>query len=248
MPGGTFFRRPKGKSPVKKRLKINGIIMGAAALPIIFFPRVFLRGTSGSAAQDMLVTFGFAFIILGQVIRVSARGYKAEHSRDSQALIQGGPYQVVRNPMYLGILSIGLGVVLMVFKWWAALIFIAVFTLRYILLIYSEEKKLSAMFPQEYPQYCSKVPRIFPSLSRLIKLDVSQYLPVKISWFYKEIGSMLTLLFLVLAVEAGEEIIQGSLRAYLRQSGWLFLTFIICVTLIFLLNKRTAKKYASSAN
>ncbi|MCX5669261.1 MAG: hypothetical protein NTX89_03995, partial [Candidatus Omnitrophica bacterium] len=121
---------------MKKRLKVNGIIMGFSALVIVFFPKFFLRIYSGSIQEKILEVLGFTFILLGQIIRVSARGYKAEHSLDSRALIQGGPYQVVRNPMYLGIFLIGLGVVLAVFRWWAAVVFAVVFIMRYILLIY----------------------------------------------------------------------------------------------------------------
>lgn len=233
---------------MKKRLKINGIIMGFAALLIAFFPRFFLRVYSGGIREEILEALGFAFILLGQIIRVSARGYKAEHSRDSRELIQGGPYQVVRNPMYVGIFLIGLGVVLVVFKWWAVIVFAAVFTIRYILLIYKEEKNLRRMFPQAYAEYCRKVPRIFPALSSIVRLDISEYLPIRIVWFKKEIGSILTLLLLVLLVEAWEDIAIEGVRVYLQQSVWLFMTFILFTILIILLSRRTDKKNGFSAN
>lgn len=233
---------------MKKRLKVNGIIMGFAALAIVFFPRFFLRVYSGSPKEEILEVAGFAFILLGQIIRVSARGYKAEHSQDSRALIQGGPYQVVRNPMYLGIFLIGLGVVLAVFKWWAVIVFVAVFIIRYIFLIYQEEKKLRFMFPQIYPEYCCKVPRIIPVLSGIIKLDISDYLPIRISWFKKEIGSIVTLLLLILIVWSWEKVTQEGIRAYLQQSGWVFLTFVLFIFFVILLNKRTSEKNESSAN
>ncbi|MFH1191346.1 MAG: isoprenylcysteine carboxylmethyltransferase family protein [Candidatus Omnitrophota bacterium] len=232
---------------MKKRLKINGVIMTGAALGIVFFPRFFLRAYSGSMREKMVEVLGYMFILIGQMIRVSARGYKAQHSQDSQALIQRGPYQVVRNPMYLGIFLIGLGVVLAVFKWWAAVVFAVVFILRYILLIYQEEKKLCAMFPRAYPEYCRKVPRIFPALSSLIKLDIIEYLPIKIIWFKKEIGSILTLLLLVLLVGSWGDIAKEGFRVYFRQSVWLFLTFILFIILVILLSKRTNKKDEHSA-
>ena len=233
---------------MKKRLKINGIIMGCAALVIVFFPRLFLRDYSSGNREIIMEVLGFAFILLGQIIRVSARGYKAEHSRDSQALIQGGPYQVVRNPMYLGIFLIGLGVVLAVFKWWAVVVFIAVFIIRYVLLIYTEEKKLGAMFPQSYPEYCRKVPRIFPALSSLINLDIIEYLPIKIIWFKKEIGSILTLLLLTLLVESWGDIVKEGFRIYLQQSVWIFLTFVLFIIFVVLLSKRTSRKNEANAN
>ena len=226
---------------MKKRLKINGFIMGLAALIIVFFPRAFLRMSSGIWQEEILEALGFGLILLGQIIRVSARGYKAEHSQVSHALIQGGPYQIVRNPMYLGIFLIGLGVVLAVFKWWAIMVFVAVFIVRYILLIYQEEKKLRLMFPQAYPEYCRSVPRIFPAFISIIKLDISEYLPIKLSWFKKEIGSILTLLLLTLLVEFAEEVMQGGLQVYLQQLIWIFLTFIFFFIFIIFLSRRTAK-------
>jgi len=233
---------------VKKRLKINGIIMGLAALAIAFFPRFFLQAYSGSVREEILEVLGFAFIILGQIIRVSARGYKAEHSLDSRALIQSGPYQITRNPMYLGIFLIGLGVVLAVFKWWAIIVFMVVFIVRYIVLIYKEEKKLALLFPQSYPEYCRKVPRILPAVSSMIRLDISEYLPMKLVWFKKEIGSILTLVLLVLLVESWEDIAQEGLRDYLLQSVWIFLVFILFIILVILLSRRTIKQSSHGAN
>jgi protein-S-isoprenylcysteine O-methyltransferase Ste14 len=228
---------------VKKRLKINGMIMACAALAIALFPRFFLRvANSGGIPEEILEVLGFALILLGQIIRVSARGYKAEHSQDSQALIQGGPYQVVRNPMYLGIFLIGLGVVLAIFRWWAVVVFAAVFILRYILLIYQEEKKLGAMFPQAYSEYCRKVPRIFPALSSIIKLDIIEYLPIKIIWFKKEVGSILTLLLLTLLVESWGDIAKDGFRVYPQQSVWIFLTVTAFIISVILLSKRTDKR------
>ena len=234
---------------MKKRLKINGIIMACIVLVIAFFPRFFLRvANSGGIREEIVEALGFALILLGQIIRVSARGYKAEYSQDSQILIQGGAYQVVRNPMYLGIFLIGLGVVLAIFRWWAVVVFVAVFIIRYILLIYKEEKKLYAMFPQAYPEYCRKVPRIFPALSSIIKLDIIKYLPIKIVWFKKEIGSILTLLLLILLVESWEDIAEEGIRVYFQQSVWIFSTFALFIIFVILLSKRTNKRDESGAN
>lgn len=227
---------------MKKRLKINGIIMACAAIVVAFLPGIFFRNNAAGGIEEYIEIFGFSFILLGQTIRVSSRGYKAEHSRESQALIQGGPYQVVRNPMYLGILLIGLGVVLAVFKLWAAAIFLTVFVIRYVLLIYKEEKNLLAAFPGAYREYCKKVPRIFPSLSNLIKLDVAEYLPIKISWVKKEIGSILGLLSLTLLAESWEDIYREGIKVYLKQSVWLIFTFILFIIFVILLSKRTGKK------
>lgn len=235
-------------SKMKKRLKINGIIMVCAGMGIVFFPKFFLHSHSGGFGQESLEITGFALILLGQIIRICARGYKSENSLDSRALIQGGPYQVVRNPMYLGIFLIGLGVILAVFKWWTIIIFIIVFIIRYILLIYKEEEKLRPMFPDTYPQYCRKVPRLFPALSRMIKLDIVEYLPLKMAWIKKEIGSALTLLLLVLLVQGWVKIVEQGFKAYLAQSLRLMAVFVLFAILVILLIKRTRQKNEPGSN
>jgi protein-S-isoprenylcysteine O-methyltransferase Ste14 len=230
---------------VKKRLKINGIIMGCAAIMVVFFPGIFFRSHVNGGIEEYIELLGFSLILLGQIIRVSARGYKAEHSCESQALIQGGPYQIVRNPMYLGIFLIGLGVVLAIFKWWAVIIFIIVFVIRYVMLIYKEERKLLTLFPEAYKDYCKKVPRILPALSTITRLDISEYLPIKLIWFRKEIGSILTLLLLTLLVESWEDISCKGLKVYFYQSAWLFLTFVLFIIFVILLSGWTHKKDGS---
>lgn len=219
--------------------------MACAAIMVVFFPRIFFRSNINGGIEEYIELLGFSLILLGQIIRVSARGYKAEHSCESQALIQGGPYQIVRNPMYLGIFLIGLGVVLAVFKWWAAVIFVIVFIIRYIILIYKEEKKLLTLFPESYKDYCKKVPRILPALSTITSLDISEYLPIKLIWFRKEIGSIITLLLLTLLVESWEDISCKGFKVYFYQSAWLFLTFVLFIIFVILLSRWTNKKDGS---
>jgi len=226
---------------MKKRLKINGIIIFFATIAVVFFPKFFFRIDS-NMEWEALEIFGFALILFGQLIRVSARGYKAEHSAQSHALIQAGPYQIVRNPMYLGILFIGLGVVMAIFKLWAALIFILVFVIRYIALIHKEEKQLLKVFPREYKEYCRKVPRIFPSFAKLVKSDIGEYLPIKMVWFKKEIGSIICLLLFVGLVDLWKDIQKEGFATYLKEALWLLAMFILFAELVFLLEKHTEQK------
>lgn len=139
---------------MKRRIKINGIIIVCAVALMAIFPGLFLRERRVEFGGEFLRIAGFGFMFLGQLLRVSARGYKSEHSQNSGALVKGGPYAAVRNPMYLGILLIGLGVNLILFRWWVMVLFLSVFIARYILLIVNEEKKLLAAFPGSIKNIC----------------------------------------------------------------------------------------------
>jgi protein-S-isoprenylcysteine O-methyltransferase Ste14 len=190
---------------MKKRLKINGIIITAALFLIVLFPSVFIRRCYWDSPDDAIEVMGLVFILLGQLLRTSARGYKAEYSRDGQDLVSGGPYSLVRNPMYLGIFFIGLGIVLVIFYWWAALIFLAGFAVRYVMLLFNEERKLLRLFGNKYVAYQKTVPRLFPSFRALLQKDISEYLPLKWRWIKKEIGTVVAVLLLVEVIESFEE-------------------------------------------
>lgn len=224
---------------MKKRLKINGFIMFIAVFLVAVFPSVFFRYNSTGYFDEIAEILGIVFILLGQIFRVSARGYKSEHSQNGHSLIQGGPYALVRNPMYLGILLIGLGIVLMLFKWWAACIFLLVFAFRYLALIFKEEKKLRVLFPQDYPDYCAKVPRILPSLVALLKMDISEYLPLKLSWLKREIGPILAVLLIAFFIESWEDIRAEGIRIYFREAAAIIVTAILFIGLAMYLSKRT---------
>lgn len=204
---------------MKRRIQVNGFIMFFAFLLIVFYPGVFFRKEkfSNPRVDQFAEVVGFAFILLGQLIRVSARGFKSEYSQNGHALIQAGPYALVRNPMYLGILFIGTGIVLMLFEWWTIFIFLLVFALRYVPLIFKEEKFLIEAFPKDFPSYRQRVPRILPSLAKIVKVDISKILPLKLAWVRKEIGSILPVLFLVLLIESWEDIKKKGFGVFSRE-------------------------------
>jgi protein-S-isoprenylcysteine O-methyltransferase Ste14 len=223
---------------MKKRLKINGIIMFVASLSIVILPSVFLRHKSPHSLDEFMELFGIAFVLLGQIFRASARGYKSEHSKNGGALIQGGPYSLVRNPMYLGILLIGVGIIFILFRWWVLGLFLLIFTLRYILLIFKEEKKLLMMFPETSKEYFKNVPRLIPSFSMLFRNDIAEYLPLKFTWVKKEIGSMLAVLLTTLFVESWGDIRHEGMRIYLQELVFLIMVIILFICLVVYLHKR----------
>jgi len=224
---------------MKKRIRHNGIIMCCSALIILIFPGWFLRKGTPVYLDQAAEICGMALIFLGQIFRISARGFKAEHSRDGEVLLQSGPYALVRNPMYLGITLIGLGIVLMLFKLWVLCIFLLFFLLRYILLIFQEEKKLQSFFPQDYPQYQKLTPRIFPSLGMLLGKEMSEYLPLRLSWLKKEIGPILAVLLVALGLGAWKDIKNGGINVYLNRAAAILVIAILFMWLAIYLTRGT---------
>lgn len=233
---------------MKRRLKTNGVIIFLVIALLILSPSLFLRSVKEANLDTAAKISGITLILLGQILRACARGYKSEYSRSGHALIQGGPYTLVRNPMYLGILGIGSGIVLAFFNWWVIIIFLTIFVWRYILLIFKEEEKLSSVFPQEYRDYRKNVPRILPSLPTILQKDIAGYLPLKLPWLKKEIGSILAVLLLVFFLELWKDVQAKSINLYLKEATLFLAIIILFIFLTIYLIRRTnnQQKDASS--
>ncbi|MBU1999056.1 MAG: isoprenylcysteine carboxylmethyltransferase family protein [Candidatus Omnitrophota bacterium] len=228
---------------MKKRLKINGFIIFITILAISLFPTLFFRETSLDFLNEFYELMGISIMLLGQLVRISARGYKKEHSPKGSALIINGPYKFVRNPMYLGILLIGVGAVLIFFKLWVTGVFFLFFIIRYILLIFQEEKYLLDSFGQAYKDYMLHTPRLFPSLRTLIINDVRDILPLKVAWIRTEQPQVLIVLFVAIFFESGMDIYKEGLKGHLSELGGTIIIFTFFIFLIlYLLNKEKALK------
>jgi len=103
---------------------------------------------------------GIGFVVLGLLLR----GWACGHLKKEKRLAVSGPYKYTRNPLYLGNLIIGMGIVAGARSWWVLAIFIAYFLKFYPVVIIKEKNKMQQLFPQEYKEYSSKVPLFIPSL------------------------------------------------------------------------------------
>lgn len=218
---------------MKIRLKINGLISVSAFILVVLFPAAFFRQNELSLLDEFSEILGFSFILLGFLWRFSARGYKAEYSKQGVSLIKTGPYSIQRNPMYFGIVLVGIGYILILFNIWAFILFMVFFFCRYIVLIFQEEKKLVLNFGQEYKDYMASTPRLIPSIKVFASKDMREILPLKLSWVKKEIGSFLGVVIAVLLIESWEDVHSGNPAAYVKELA----AFVLFLVLFFVLIK-----------
>jgi len=101
---------------------------------------------------------GAAIALAGESLQVWA----SAHLHKNTALIQSGPYAWVRNPMYLGRFLVGLGLVLLTWRWFFILPYIAVFCLYAQARVLGEEARLQALFGEQYQAYSRAVGRWLP--------------------------------------------------------------------------------------
>jgi protein-S-isoprenylcysteine O-methyltransferase Ste14 len=96
-------------------------------------------------------------LTLGQMYNVSSALGTQLYA--DQRLITHGPYAIVRNPMYVGIIAATLGG-LLIYRTWS-LVFALTF-LGLVIRARREEQVLAANFGQQWADYCQQVPGWIP--------------------------------------------------------------------------------------
>lgn len=198
------------RNNMKKRIKLQGFIIFLAVLALIFYARYLLRAPQESISAYILNTLGFILVLLGFFLRITARGYKAEMNPDGKTLITKGPYAVMRNPMYFGTLLIGLGIILVLFKWWVSVIFLIIYLCIYLPQINREEAALTNRFPGTFKDYCKETPKFFPKVTNLFRVPADESLRLKFAWIKKELPSLIiTLVFITLFLAYANKSVPG---------------------------------------
>lgn len=107
------------------------------------------------------IIVGGCIALLGLAVRAHASG----HVQKNEELTVSGPYAYTRNPLYFGSLVIATGFAVAARSWVVAAIAAVIFFAIYLPVMQAEEEFLRARFP-EFDDYCRRVPRLFPRLTR----------------------------------------------------------------------------------
>ncbi len=140
------FPKPYADAVAKLRV-LFGFVMVAA----------FLWFSEPSGAS---LAVGLPVSVLGLALRAWAAG----HLEKNRELAQSGPYARVRNPLYLGTLTVAAGLAMASRRWELGALFAAVFGLVYLPVVELEEQHLRSLFPA-FAEYARRVPRLAPRLS-----------------------------------------------------------------------------------
>lgn len=109
-------------------------------------------------AGALLVIIGLGLVILAR--REFARYQQpTDPGQPTSTIITTGVFSISRNPLYLGGISILIGIALIFNLPWALIFLLPSIIACHYILIVPEEKYLSANFDQSYPIYIAKVRR-----------------------------------------------------------------------------------------
>src|SRR5215831_9538983 len=147
------FSVKKGRVLWSRELRIRVVIVLLAVLLV----RLGAFRDAGVNTDLWRAGFGLVLFALGLGFAVCARveigrnwGAPMTH-KDEPELVTGGPYRVVRHPIYSGVLTAGVGTALALS--WLWLIGVALAGVYFVYSATVEERDLSAQFPYTYPAY-----------------------------------------------------------------------------------------------
>jgi protein-S-isoprenylcysteine O-methyltransferase Ste14 len=143
---GVSFPKPYADAVAKLRVPFGFVLVAAFVL--------FSAPTWTSLAA------GLPIAVAGLAVRAWAAG----HLEKNLTLAQSGPYAHVRNPLYIGTLTVAAGFVAAARRWELGLLFAFVFIFIYLPVVELEEQHLRSLFP-DYADYARRVPKLAPRIS-----------------------------------------------------------------------------------
>lgn len=111
-----------------------------------------------SPVGGVLIGLG-VLVVLAAVRRFKAVGTSFHTHKPATAIISDGPYGVSRNPIYLGLIAIYLGVGVMADAGWVAVLLGPLLLVMHFGVITREERYLERKFGDEYLRYKAAVRR-----------------------------------------------------------------------------------------
>jgi protein-S-isoprenylcysteine O-methyltransferase Ste14 len=226
-------------------------------LPLIYI--IFLFTTSPSVMfhsgiSYRLWIFAGAFLaLLGQFIRLFTIGYEyierggREGKVFASFLVQGGVYAHTRNPMYVGNISIAIGLLMYGGSPIACLIGIPFFFFFYQSIIAAEENFLRNKFGADYENYCRSVNRFFPPVHPLLKT----LSPLAFDWkrsLRKEYGTVFVVVMGLIWLPLWRLYYLGTPTSFLEYRSWAFGLSLFSLVLYLTARFLKKAKYLSSIN
>jgi protein-S-isoprenylcysteine O-methyltransferase Ste14 len=136
--------------------KLRGVLMA----PVVIY--MLLHRDGRWEESSLSWTAGVALFFVGLALRVVAQRYLRYRLHGERRLAVGGPYRVVRNPVYLANVLLLVGLALAAELAYLAPLAIAWAGLVYHLAVLFEEKRLEHRYGDEYRTYRRQVPRWLP--------------------------------------------------------------------------------------
>jgi protein-S-isoprenylcysteine O-methyltransferase Ste14 len=156
------FSMKRGRVSWSNELRIRVVIVAVA---IVLVRVGALRG-QGLSTDPLRAALGLALFGAGLAFAIWARVHIGRNwgtpmtRKDEPELVTSGPYQLIRHPIYAGLLAAGVGTAVALEWLWLVAVLLAAVYFLYSALV--EERYLASQFPDEYPPYREATKMLVP--------------------------------------------------------------------------------------
>jgi protein-S-isoprenylcysteine O-methyltransferase Ste14 len=158
------FSMTRARVAWSRELRIRVVIVAAAIL-LSWLGAFRAHGVHsdplGAAIGVLLFVVGLGFAIWARV-RLGRNWGTPMMQKEKPQLVTGGPYRLVRHPIYSGILTAGTGTAIALSWLWLSAVLLAGVYFVYSARI--EERYLTDRFPLEYPAYKRSTKMLLPHI------------------------------------------------------------------------------------
>jgi protein-S-isoprenylcysteine O-methyltransferase Ste14 len=138
------------------------LLYGAAFIVVLvlrwFWPLPILGQGVALWLGVVLLALGLAIVIPGRQA-LQAAGTNINPSLPATAIVTSGPFRFSRNPLYVGLTLLYLGLTLAANAWWGIVLLVPILLIMHWGVVLREERYLEQKFGESYRQYRSKVRR-----------------------------------------------------------------------------------------
>ena len=158
--------KPQAEFPARLRSLFFSHRLEIGLIGVI--PAAFLVKPDGmfGTHRTLGIIVSISLLLAGVFLRAWAGGCAGSHTGkmkiQAPRLAIHGPYAYVRNPIYLGTILIGLGMVGLLEDSRLLPLCLLIFAVLYVMIVPAEEKFLRENFGAEYEAYFRAVPRLIP--------------------------------------------------------------------------------------
>jgi protein-S-isoprenylcysteine O-methyltransferase Ste14 len=156
------FSAKQGRFAWSRHLRIRLMI----AVVVVFLIRLGAFRGHGPNTDLWRAAIGVVLLALGLGLAIWARVHIGDNwgapmtQKDEPDLVTSGPYQLVRHPIYSGILIAGFGTALALS--WSWMIAVALVGVYFLYSATVEERNMTELFPETYPAYKRSTKMLLP--------------------------------------------------------------------------------------
>jgi protein-S-isoprenylcysteine O-methyltransferase Ste14 len=147
--------------------KYVGFAFGTALVMLILAPILNYFQVAG-VSEGGLQMFGLALMVIGLALRYwASKTLGAFYTRTllvktDHHIVESGPYRLIRNPGYLGVIVLFVGASLAASNWLVVAVITSILLASYMYRIRVEETMLQTTFGEEYQAYKARTWKLVP--------------------------------------------------------------------------------------